>query len=76
METVTEGANFEIERMKNVAIRPRWAWDTLAQIIAIDVIAAHGESAIPALNEITNRAGSTLIRNYALERLTRLRAPG
>jgi hypothetical protein len=61
----------EIERLKRVAIKPHWASDTYAQAIAIDVIAAYGVLAVPALLEISQQAfGQT--RKHALDRLSQL----
>jgi hypothetical protein len=61
----------EIERLKSVAIKSHWASDLSAQSIAVDVIAAYGPVAIPALIEISQRAvGPT--QKLALDRIFRL----
>ena len=61
----------EIERLKNVAINPRWSSDEGAQIAAIDVIATYGILAIPTLLEISQRvSGRTRVR--ALDCMTKL----
>ena len=61
----------EIERLKSVAIKSHWASDLSAQSIAIDVIAAYGPVAIPALIEISQRTvGPT--QKHALDRITQL----
>jgi hypothetical protein len=68
---LSEEGKREIERLKSVAIKSRWASDLSAQSIAIDVIAAHGPAAIPALIEISQRAvGPT--QKHALDRIFRL----
>jgi len=65
----------EIERLKNVAIRSHWASDTFAQLTAIDVIAAYGTVAIPALIEISQHSvGPT--RQQALHRVEQLNSQG
>ncbi len=61
----------EIERLKNVAINPRWASDEGARITAIDVIATYGILVIPILLEISQRV-SGLTRVHALDCMTEL----
>jgi len=68
---LTEKQKREIERLKNVAIRPHWASDTLAQAVAIEVIASHGIAAVPALFEISERAVG-LTRRHALDMIAHL----
>jgi hypothetical protein len=62
-----------IDRLKNVAIKPRWAADQLARQVAVDVIAAYGVSVVPVLLEISKRADSAQTQERAIAWLMKLR---
>ena len=63
----------EVQRLKNIAIKPRWAADEGARIIAVERIATYGLAAIPVLLEISDTADSYLAKHCALECLLKLR---
>ena len=74
MSDLSDDGRREIERLKNVAIKPHWASDAFAQIMAIDVISRYGIEAIPALTEISEQAVGQA-RRLAIERITQLNSP-
>ena len=65
----------EIERLKIVAIKPHWASDDLALVMAVDAIAAYGTASIPALLEIS-AATTSVARERANEWLANLKTDG
>jgi hypothetical protein len=72
-EGLSEEDGRTIERLKNVAIKPRWAADQLARQVAVDVIATYGASVIPVLLEISKRADDTQTRERAIAWLMKIR---
>ena len=70
---LSEQKHKEIERLKNVAIKPRWGSDETARATAVDVIASYGVRVIPILIEITQRADSRITQHRANEWILRLR---
>ena len=69
---LSEEEEREVERLKNVVIKPRWSADPGARSMAIDRIATYGSLAVPALNEISERTDDSQIRKQALNWLTKL----
>ena len=70
---LSEQKRQEIERLKNVAIRPRWGSDETARATAVDAIASYGVRVIPILIEITQRADSKITQQRANEWILKLR---
>jgi len=64
----------EVERLKNVAIKPHWGDDEGARIIAVERIATYGVATIPILLEISKRADSYLTKHCATECLLKLQS--
>ena len=64
----------EVERLKNVAIKPHWGDDEGARIIAVERIATYGVATIPILLEISKRADSYLTKHCATECVLKLQS--
>ena len=73
--TLSQQDRVEVDRVKQIVIKPRWSSDDLARAFAVDLIARYGVSILPELSEISQRTDSVLTQKKALEWITKLSPP-